>query len=55
MDTSMFHTRIFPLAFTAAIALNSIVIILNAATQDPDDLRKQLNAIADGFDGKLGL
>jgi beta-lactamase class A len=50
----MFRKRIIPLAFTVVTTLTSVVITHTPAAPKPDDLRKQLNAIADGFQGKLG-
>lgn len=50
----MFCARIFPLAFTVLITLASVVSTLTPAISKHDDLRKQLDAIAGGFQGKLG-
>lgn len=50
----MFRTRIIPVALTVAVILTWVVTARTPAAPKPDDLRKQLNAIADGFQGKLG-
>jgi beta-lactamase class A len=56
----MFRTRIIPLAFAVVLTLTCVVSSLTPVAPEPpklpklDDLRKQLDAIADGFQGKLG-
>ena len=54
----MFRAPAIPLAFVVVTALTCVVSSLTPATPklpQPDDLRKQLDAIADGFQGKLGF
>ena len=53
----MFRARVIPLALVVVITLTSVVSSLTPATPklpQLDDLRKQLDAIGDGFQGKLG-
>jgi beta-lactamase class A len=50
----MFRTRIIPLAFTVVITLTCVVIAQAPAQPKLDELRKQLDTIANGFQFKLG-
>jgi beta-lactamase class A len=50
----MFRTRIIPLAFTVVITLTCVVIAQAPVQPKLDELRKQLDTIADGFQFKLG-
>jgi len=53
----MFRARVIPSALVLVITLPSVVSSLVPETsklRQRDDLRKQLDAIADGFQGKLG-
>jgi len=50
----MFRTRIIPVAFTVAIILTGFAVAQAPAQPKVDELRKQLDTIADGFQFKLG-